>query len=64
MPIYTSSKGEEKDTAEMPTTYIRNALRKAQEAGNQANIEALEAELETRGESATADDANTESSAS
>lgn len=48
MPIYTSSKGEEKDTANMPTTYLKNALKKAQEENNQANIDALEAELATR----------------
>ena len=56
MPIYTSSKGEAKDTAEMPTTYIRNALAKAHEAGNQENIDALEAELSNRGEKIIPDD--------
>lgn len=62
MPTYISSKGQEKDTGEMPTTYIRNALRKAQEEGNDANILALQTELATRDVSSPTDDADQQQS--
>lgn len=61
MPIYQSSNGTEKTTESMPLSYINNALRKAREEGNDANIEALESELKARGETATDADANTNS---
>ena len=48
MAIYISSKGEQRDTGDMPTAYLNSALKKAQESGNQSNVEALEAELSTR----------------
>lgn len=50
MGTYISSKGEEKDTSTMPYTYIQNALNKATEEGNQANIDALSEELQSRPE--------------
>ncbi len=48
MPIYISSKGEQKDTSTMAFPYLNSALRKAQEAGNLQNIQALEEELALR----------------
>lgn len=48
MPTYTSSKGEAKDTATMAYSYLQNALKKAQEEGNQENISALEEEIAIR----------------
>lgn len=46
--IYTSSKNEQKDTADMATPYLKSALNKAIEQGNQDNIDVLEAELASR----------------
>lgn len=48
MPIYTSSSGEEKDTADMPYTYLVNALRKAELIGDKDNMLALETEIALR----------------
>lgn len=48
MPIYTSSKGEEKDTSNMPIEYIMRALAKARAENNQNNIDALEYEINLR----------------
>lgn len=50
MPIYTSSKGEQKETADMPYSYLQNALKKATEEGNQDNIDALNEEIMSRPE--------------
>jgi len=48
MPIYISSKGEQKDTSNMPIEYIQRALAKARAENNQANISALEEEIASR----------------
>lgn len=48
--IYTSSNGTQKETSEMALSYIYNALNKAQQNQDQDNIEALQAELQARGE--------------
>lgn len=48
MGIYISSKGEKKDTADMPIEYINRALAKARANGDQNNIDVLERELELR----------------
>lgn len=48
MPTYTSSDGTQKDTADMPTSYIERALAKAKREGNEANVEALQEELDIR----------------
>jgi len=55
MATYTSSKGEQRDTKDMPTAYVNSALNKARENGNQDNIEALESELSTREEQSVTD---------
>lgn len=49
MPTYISNKGIPKNTKDMDTVYIQNALAKAKQDGNQANIDALEEELKSRG---------------
>ena len=48
MGIYISSKGERKDTKDMPVEYLRRALEKATKEGNQANIDVLIRELDER----------------
>ena len=48
MGIYISSKGEKKDTADMPIEYLNRALNKARQEGNQANIDVLQEELNKR----------------
>lgn len=48
MGIYRSSKGEEKETADMPLTYLKNALNKATALGDIDNIDVLQAELDLR----------------
>jgi hypothetical protein len=45
MGIYTSSKGEKKDTKDMPIEYINRALAKSKQNGDQANIDVLEEEI-------------------
>jgi hypothetical protein len=48
MGIYTNSKGEEKDTSEMPYTYLVNALNKAQQNNDTVNEPILQAEIDAR----------------
>lgn len=48
MGTYISSKGEAKDTSEMPYTYLKNALNKAIDNGDQDNIDVLQAEIDSR----------------
>ena len=48
MPIYINGKGEQKDTADMIDEYIVRALAKAKQQNNQANIDALEEEINKR----------------
>lgn len=48
MPIYTSSKGEIKNTSEMPIEYLKRALAKAQANGDAENLQALEEEIMNR----------------
>lgn len=48
MPTYTSSDGTEKDTSTMSQSYLERALAKAKREGNEANVEALQAELDSR----------------
>lgn len=48
MPIYINSKGEERETSTMAFTHLQNALNKSKEAGHEANIAALEAEIKLR----------------
>ncbi len=45
MPIYISSKGEQKDTATMAYPYLQSALKKAEREGNKQNVDALQEEL-------------------
>lgn len=46
--MYEDSKGNFKNTEDMDTAYIYNALQKAKEKRHQGNITALEAELAKR----------------
>lgn len=62
MGIYTSSKGEEKDTSTMPYSYLQNALNKARQEENQANIDALEEEMRIRPEYDQEDSESTDDS--
>lgn len=48
MGTYISSKGEVKDTADMPIEYIQRALAKSKDEGNDANVKALEDEIASR----------------
>ena len=48
MPTYTSSKGIQKDTSDMPIEYIERALSVAKKENNQNNIDALEYEINLR----------------
>ena len=45
---YTNSKGEQIDPATMADQYLQRALDKAIREGNQDNIDALQAELDSR----------------
>lgn len=45
---YIDSKGNQKDPKDMPYPYLVNALKKAQDFGNNDNIEALQAEILSR----------------
>lgn len=48
MPIYISSKGEQKDTAAMAYPYLKSALNKAIDTNNVANMQALQEEIALR----------------
>lgn len=48
MPTYIDSKGQAKETKDMPIEYIQRALAKAKSQNNQDNIDALEYELKQR----------------
>ena len=48
MPTYKSSSGEETDTSTMAQSYLERALEKAKREGNEANVEALQEELDSR----------------
>ena len=48
MPIYTDSKGNQKDTSTMVIEYLQRALNVAKKENNQANIDALEWEINHR----------------
>lgn len=50
MPKYIDSKGNEKDTTQMPYSYLKNALNKAQENQHDENIAALTEEIVSRPE--------------
>jgi len=48
MGIYISSSGEQKETNEMAQSYLERALAKAKREGNDANVEILQEELDSR----------------
>jgi hypothetical protein len=48
MPIYTDSKGNQKDTSTMVIEYLQRALAKAKQNNDQENIDALEWEINKR----------------
>lgn len=55
MGIYTSSNGDQKETADMPYPYLQNALRKAQDSGDVDNVTVLEAEINLRDNAESSD---------
>lgn len=48
MAQYKKSNGEIIDTIEMNDAYLQRAYEKAKREGNEANVEALEEELDSR----------------